>query len=156
MCCECFEQLQKRSVIGCFHFLIQLLIRMKFYIKSHVRLYKILCSVAFFLISISFIRCKVTIMVLICFVFPSWMSFWIGLNRYIISNHSGREWYLAFVDMVVRMDRSFASHLAIHHFNSSVANNFIHIHIWLCSWSSLPNNQWKMILQFPRNNLEKK
>ena len=37
-CCEYLEQLQKRSVIGCFRFLIQLLIRMKFYIKSHVRL----------------------------------------------------------------------------------------------------------------------
>ena len=52
--CKCFEQLQKRSVIGCFRFLIQLLIRIKFYIKSHVRLYKILCSLVFFLTSIRF------------------------------------------------------------------------------------------------------
>ena len=51
---------KKRSVIGCFRFLIQLLIKMKFYIKSHVRLYKILCSLEFFLTSISFIRYKVS------------------------------------------------------------------------------------------------
>ena len=43
--------------IGCFRFLIQLIIRMKFYIKSHVRLtlYKILGSLVFFLTS-GFIR----------------------------------------------------------------------------------------------------
>ena len=57
------NQLQKRSVIRCFRFLIQLIIRMKFYIKSHVRLYKIICSLIFFLTSISFIRYKVTVMV---------------------------------------------------------------------------------------------
>ena len=45
-----------------------------FYIKSHVRLYKILCSLVFFLTSISFIRYKVTVMVLISFVFPSWIT----------------------------------------------------------------------------------
>ena len=66
----------------CFRFLIQLLIRMKFYIKFHVRLYKILCSLVFFLTSIRFIRYTVTVMVLICFVFPSWISndFWIQFN----------------------------------------------------------------------------
>ena len=58
---ECFEQLKKRSVIGCFSFLIQLLIRMTI-------LYKI------FLTSIRFIRYKVTVKVLICFVFPSWIT----------------------------------------------------------------------------------
>ena len=80
-----------------------MLIRMKFYIKSHVRLYIlcsfvypykhpmfiypmfiypvfiILCSSVFFLTSLCFIRYKVTVMVLICrFVFPSWITnaFW--------------------------------------------------------------------------------
>ena len=57
-------------VIGCFRFLIQL----KFYIKSHVRLYKIPYSLVVFLTSISFIRYKVTVMVLIFFVFPSWIT----------------------------------------------------------------------------------
>ena len=33
---ECFEQFKKRFIIGCFSFLIQLLIRMTFNIKSHV------------------------------------------------------------------------------------------------------------------------
>ena len=47
---------------------------MKFNIKSHVRLYKILCSLVFFLTSISFIRYKVTVMVLVSFVFPSWIT----------------------------------------------------------------------------------
>ena len=65
-----------------FSFLTQLLIRMKFYIKSHVRLYKILCSLVFFLTSISFIRYKVTVKVLICFVFPSWITFsWMSFWR---------------------------------------------------------------------------
>ena len=43
-----------------------MLIRMKFYIKSHVRLYNIQCSLVFFLTSIRFIRYKVAVMVLIC------------------------------------------------------------------------------------------
>ena len=51
-CCECFEQLQKRPVIGCFRFLIQLLIRMTI-------LYKILCSLVFN----KFYQYKVTVMV---------------------------------------------------------------------------------------------
>ena len=62
---------KKRSVIGCFRFLIQLLSRMKFYIKSRVRLYQIVCSLVLFMTSVSFIRYKVTVMVLICFVFHS-------------------------------------------------------------------------------------
>ena len=33
---KCFKQLQKRSVIGYFRFLIQLLISMKFYMKYYV------------------------------------------------------------------------------------------------------------------------
>ena len=101
---ECFQQLQKRSVIGYFRFLIQLLIRMKFCIKSHVRLYKILCSlVVFFLTSISFIRHKVTVLVLIFFVFPSWItnaffnlfssffSFSISVNERILSLFSSHR-----------------------------------------------------------------
>ena len=74
---KCFKLLQKLSVIGCLRFLIQLLIRMKFYINpmfiyiSYISyLYKIL-MIVFFLTSISFIKYKVTVMVLICFVFPS-------------------------------------------------------------------------------------
>ena len=50
------------------------LLGLKFYIKSHVRLYKIpslILMIVFFLTSIHFIRYKVTVMVLICFVFPS-------------------------------------------------------------------------------------
>ena len=42
-----------------------------------------LCSLVFFLTSISFIRYKVTVMVLICFVFPSWITNEILKYRYI-------------------------------------------------------------------------
>ena len=71
---KCWYCSKSQIVIDCFRFLIQLLIRMKFYIKSYVRLYKILCSLVFFLTSIGFIRYKVTVMVLICLVFPSWIT----------------------------------------------------------------------------------
>ena len=96
----------KNDHIGCFRFLIQLLIRMKFYIKFYVRLYKILCSLVFFLTSISFIRYKVTVMVLICFVFRPHELLIVFFNnerpdiQYGPIQH-GREYYKV---LVIRMD----------------------------------------------------
>ena len=58
-----FWTASKTSVIVCFCFLIQLLIRMTILWKSYVHYY-----------SISFIRYKVTVMVLVSFVFPSWIT----------------------------------------------------------------------------------
>ena len=52
------------------------------YIKSHVRLYKILCSLVFFLTSIRFIRYKVTVTVLIC----------IGVRAVLKINQFGQRW----------------------------------------------------------------
>ena len=52
---------------------------MEFYIKSYVRLHKILCSLVFFLTSISFIRYKVAVIwywFSLCFPRELLMSFW--------------------------------------------------------------------------------
>ena len=70
------EQLQKRSVIGCFRFLIHLVIRMKFYIKSYDEMKLYVTSISFM------IRYKVIVKILICFVFPSWISnsFWMEVQ----------------------------------------------------------------------------
>lgn len=41
--------------------------------------------------------------------------------------------HLAFVDMVVRVDRCLGAQLSSHHLYGTVGNNFIGVHVRLCS-----------------------
>lgn len=53
---------------------------------------------------------------------------------------------LAFVNMIIRMHWLFASQRAPHYLNSSVADDFIDIHIGLSSRPSLPHHQREVII----------
>ena len=73
------------------------------------------------------------------------MGFLFANTLYMYCNVS---YHLSHIHMVIRMDRRFAAKLSTKNFNSSVANNLIDIHIGLCARSGLPDNKWKMIIQF--------
>ena len=91
MCCECFEQLQKWSITGCFCFLIQLLIRMKLYI------YIILCSLVFNKFYHAGIKSLSWYWFCLCFTHELLMSFWIVIIVVVLYC---RSFYILQIDAV--------------------------------------------------------
>ena len=51
---------------------------------------------------------------------------------------------LSFVDMIVGMDRGFASKDSSCVFDGSVSDDFVRVHVGLCTRSRLPNPKWEM------------
>jgi len=60
---------------------------------------------------------------------------------------------LAHVNMVVGVYWSLRAELSSEHFNSTVCNHFINVHIGLGARASLPYYQRKVIVKLPRSHL---
>ena len=59
---------------------------------------------------------------------------------------------LASVDIIIRMNR-FVPKCTPKNLDGSIGNNFIRVHVRLGSGSSLPDDQWEMIIEFSLNQL---
>ena len=56
---------------------------------------------------------------------------------------------LPFVDMIVGVDRGFASEDTSCVFDGSIGDDFVCVHIGLCPGSGLPNPKWEMSIKIP-------
>src|SRR5665213_1509561 len=98
-------------------------------------------------------------MPLICFVFDrcsqgihSGQKIFLNCER---ASNVHRRWKrvirgLRHVDMIVRMDRSFASHVSTKQLNCTVSDHFVDVHVRLCSRSGLPYKQRELAIQVTR------
>jgi len=59
-------------------------------------------------------------------------------------------WRLRTVYIVIRVDSFWTKSLS-HDFSTSVANNFVSVHVWLGTGTSLPDYKWEVIGQFAFN-----
>lgn len=53
--------------------------------------------------------------------------------------------WLASIDVVIWMN-SFVLNFTTQYLLGTIRYNFICIHIWLCAWACLPDDQWKMLI----------
>lgn len=64
--------------------------------------------------------------------------------------------YLAFVDMVIGVDRILAPELASEDLDGSVTNHLVDVHVSLSPRSGLPHHQREVVVQFASNDLKQR
>lgn len=53
--------------------------------------------------------------------------------------------WLASIDVVIGMN-CFILDFSTQYLFGTICYNFISVHIWLCAWACLPDDQWKMLI----------
>ena len=146
-----FFQMVKR-IINRFFRIIQLRnITREFLTKSQRRGVHKMCSSDFYNI-LEFLRFFIQS---ISQFFQSWKRIFYNLS---IGSNVHCCWIsivgrLRFVHIIIRMNFSFFAQLSSAIDVRFIGNNLVYIHIRLCSRTSLPNNQRKLVIQFSCKNL---